>query len=656
VRSLFLLIAAATLSAEAPAPADLQRFEHGLTTFDLPQARAVVDKLIHERVPSDGKPRLDPLLNGMIGQLYLLARQPALAAIYLDHAPVAELPPLIRAATAYDHGRTLDLQGDHTAALQAYREAAAASDSDDQRRRANIRIANDLLPQDPAIVRKELLPIANGPPEPERWEARYLLAISSSLVGDGASALQWADQAWADAPTAPLEDLASLRVQMLRAGLAAAANDTATERAMLTAANGLAATVTSSLSSQLPVCGDSGLSPSDFVIFGFASGPFQIRQLVPIAASRPSAVLPFEAALASTSPITQNNGDTPVCTVFTVRCRTVVSPFFLAKQPSADPLTEWAVEHGLYLASAFDESDDQHLSAVQKWIDALSSRFGPESPLLVMPRWQLLTIMQERAFAGDSVLPGEVTALRNQVVSGLRRAGAPEWLASTVEAPTQFEQLAKVRGGSPSHGDQEMETLFRKQFTQMPFDFARTALAGMLTNLHDDWPAPVARLVLDLNAKAPPSLSGRDRQAWQFLVADAQRSLGQDVEARATLLAAGISDEICAANDSEPKLVEQHFSYDDYPSALIVGSQEGAVEFEYGLSPTGTPANPRIIYSLPAGLFDQVSSRGLATIQYKAPSRGGTAVSCQGLTQPIKWQLENSSDMSPPILTGGLTE
>lgn len=649
MRSLMLLIAAATLSAEAPPPAELQSYEQAIASFQFDKAREIVDSLIHARVPSDGKPRPDPLLNAMIGRLFLVAGQSGQAAIYLDQAPIAELPASMRAATALDHARTFELRGNYPAAIQAYREAAAAAVTDDQRRRAAIGIARDMLPQDPAAARAALLPIGDGPVEPRRWEARSVLAMASSLLGDTASARRWADLAWTDAPTAPLTDLAPIRVEVLRAGLAAAAGDIATERAMLTAASGLTAAANASLSTQLPVCGESGLNPSDFVIFGYVSGPFLHRELVPIAASRAAAVAPFEYALGIESPINQGNGDTPIGTVFTVRCRTVISPFYVSKPLSADPLTEWAVARGLYLGSAFDESDDDHLAEMQHWIDQLTSSFGADSPLLILPRWQLLTIMQARAYAGDTVLPGEVAALRTQVATGLRHAGAPEWLAASVDAPAHLDQLTK---SAENGGGAQVEQLLKKQLAAIPPDLSRAMFAAVLENFRGTWPAPAARLVLQLDAVGPAPAAPRDREAWRSLVAEAHRSLGQDVQARAELLAAGIPPDVCAANDSEPSLVEQHFSYNDYPPELTAGGQEGAVLFEFGLSPAGTTTNPRILYSLPSGLFDQVSENDLSALRYKIPTRNGAAVSCRGVIQTVKWQLEDSSVFSPPSLTG----
>jgi hypothetical protein len=70
------------------------------------------------------------------------------------------------------------------------------------------------------------------------------------------------------------------------------------------------------------------------------------------------------------------------------------------------------------------------------------------------------------------------------------------------------------------------------------------------------------------------------------------------------------------------------------------------VFFEFGLSPVGAPTDARIIYSLPSGLFDAISSKGLDTLLYAPPTRAGAPASCVGVYQSIRWQLEGSSDSS----------
>lgn len=651
MRSLALLVAAMSLMAEAPpqTSADLQQYEQALASFHIDAAAAITDRLIHERVPSDGKPRSDPLLNALIGRLYLVASSAEQASAFLDRAPTAELPQIIRASTALDHARTLDLRGDTAGALAAYREAAAASLDQDQRQRAEIGIGRELAVEDPAAARDQLLPIANGPAAPHRWEARYLLAMSTSLLGDKSSASNWAEQAWSDAADAPLTDLAPLRVATLRAGLAAARGDSAAEQAMLAASHGLALGANASLTTQLPVCGDSGLKPTDFVVFGYVAGPFLIRELVPIAASRAAAVAPFRNALGGFSLIKESGDDVPAGTVFTVRCRTLVSPYLNGRPSIAEQTTGWIVDHGLYYASVFGGSDDAYLNKTDAWIDTLAARFGKDSPLLVMPRWQVLTALEARALAGDPVLPAQLADLRTQIAAGMRRAGAPEWIAHSLEMQTQLEQIAQAAANG-SNPVPEMQQVFHKELLEAPFDVARQAIVESVRNYTGDWPAAAAQIVVDMNQRMPASLPLRERQSWAMLVAEAQHDLGKPDQARATLLAAGLPKDTCQESDSDPKLLDQHFSPDDYPQNLMIAGEEGAVLFDFGLSPAGAPTNARILYSLPSGIFDQVSAKGFASVRFTAPTRSGAAISCEALTQPIRWQLEGETNLSVPVI------
>src|SRR5438270_6713628 len=307
MRSVLLVLAAAALTAESPPPPPLQaqidKFDTALAQYRFTDAATVLDKLIEQRTPSDGKPRPDPLLNALFGRFYLAARETGPAGIYLDHAPIQEIPQALRSATALDHGRSLEFRGDRTAAVAAYREAAAAAVTDGERRRATLGIARQLLPNNPSAAGPDLTAIANGTLTPERWRANYLLAASASLTGDSQAARRLADQAWADALDAPVSDLATLHVATLRAGLAAARHDEATERAMLIATNGLSVSANWALSAQLPVCGDHGITPSDYVTFGFVSGPYVTQELIPIAASRVEAVAPFADSLAASAPV-----------------------------------------------------------------------------------------------------------------------------------------------------------------------------------------------------------------------------------------------------------------------------------------------------------------------------------------------------------------
>ena len=652
MRSVVLLFVAAFLSAEAPPP-DFQPYEQALAGSHFAEAAAFTDKLLAARTPADGKPRPDPLLNALIGRLYLVAHNVEAASIYLDHAPIADLPPALRGPTALDHGRALEFRGERDGALKAYREAAAASSTPSERRRASLGIARQLLVANPSAAAATVVDVANGPPTAERWEANYLLSLSYSLLGNAESASKFADTAWADAADAPVPALAPLHVAALRAGLAAARHDAAAERSMLTATNGLALSASPELSTQLPVCGDRGLRPSDYVIFSFVAGPYVTHRLIPVAASRIEAIVPFADALAGITPVTQGTGRTPVGTVFTVSCRSVVAGGFVAENVH-DPLIAWFVEHGIYAASASFDDADEHLNAIAARIDSLAARYGKDSPLLIGPRWQFGLMLEKRARNGDPVSPGQVGDLDKQAAAGMRAAGAPEYLARALDVHVGLEQAAAAAATDPSQASAFVAAQ-REQFLQMPFPIARTIFNGMVRNIKDEWPPEASKLLIDLNGRAPPSMAGRERQAWLRRLADAQRSLGKNGDASRTLASAGFERDLCVMGDSQPKLLEQHFSYSDYPPGLVAGEQEGSVLFDFNLSPSGDIAGERIVYSLPAGIFDAPSAKGLGTVRYAAPSRSGKPSSCRGVFQPIVWRLEEDEDFTLPVFSRGLT-
>ncbi|HEX6660639.1 MAG TPA: hypothetical protein VF067_02070, partial [Sphingomicrobium sp.] len=211
MRMFVLFLAALALSAEAPPP-EVQQFDQAIQQSHLKEAAAAIDKLIALRTPVDGQPHQDPLLNALLGRLYLAAHQEAGAEAYLTRAPLGSLPATSRAATALALGRALELRGKRIAALEAYRNAFNSAGTRSERRGAQLGIARQLLITEPQSVPAEVRDIANGPAAPDRWEARYLLALVSSLSGDQQSAARFSDEAWADSASARPGDLAPLHV------------------------------------------------------------------------------------------------------------------------------------------------------------------------------------------------------------------------------------------------------------------------------------------------------------------------------------------------------------------------------------------------------------------------------------------------------------
>lgn len=653
MRMIALFVAAFSLSA-ASLPDDLQRFDQALAGAHYNDAAAIATELIEQRTPADGQPRTDSVINSVLGRLYLAAQDDGPAAAYLGRADIDELPLSARAATALAAARALELRGDRAGALRGFRDAATVSTSESERRAAAIGIARQLIVQDPGAARQTIAAIAAGAPGPDRWQAEYLLSIASSLAGDAATAARQADAAWTDAALAPPRDLAPVHVAVLRAGLAAAGHDTLAERAMLTAANGLTVSPTDALSRQLPVCGDEGISPTDFVIFGIVAGPYMTRDLVPIAASRAQAVAPFYDRLAGNQLIQQGNATMPVGTAVTLSCRSVVQHDFVASRPVAEPTLDWWVAHGLYPAAANNDSSNEGINAVAARIDALKGRFGSDSPLLIAPRLQLMTLLQVRASAGDPLMPGQVAALQAAILAGLQRIGAPEWMTAMLNARATLPRAA-AEASDRAQAASAVENAVRKSLMSAPFWMSREFINGMLASISGPVPAPAARFVIDLDARTPKDLPPRERQAWLLTVAQAQRALGLDKQAQATIASAALGKDICATADSVPALLEQHFSYSDYPDELIGGEQEGKSLFEFGLTSSGSITAPHTIMSLPSGLFDAASIKGLSTLGYKPAERGGKAFACRGIIQSVVWKLEDENKFSAPGLSPAMS-
>lgn len=646
MRSLILLFVAVALSGAAPAQDDLRIYEQSLASDHYADATAVIDRLIGQRTPADGKPRSDPALDAMIGRLYAAIGEYEGAKLYLERASNAGVPADKRAEILLALGRAREVLGERILALHAYRAAAADALTGPLRRRAALSIGRAMLPDDPHGAASEISAVAKSEDAGDTWQAEYLLALSNSLEGNSSAATQFADHAWVDAIRAPLRDLAPLHVAVLRAGLAAANHDFQTERAMLTAAGGLDVSAMPALAAQLPVCGTDGIQPSDYVIFGFVYGPYGNRQLVPIASNRHEVVKTFYDSLVLGVPVVRK--EEPFGTIFTVSCRSVVSAGARTKPWAADPVVKWAMDHGAYPASVTSESDDKHLNAAADRVDALATRFGQQSPLLIWPRYQLMQLLEVRAKNGDPVLPGQLTDLAHGISAELRREGAPGWIPGMIDMDSKLIESV-ARGG---HGDEQVtrsREIMRESMVQLPADMAHDIFAQEEVSHHGVWNAPGAQIAVDLSGPITSTLTGLDRRSWLVTLANAQRTLGLDRAADVSLADAGFAPNRCARMDQEPKLLQQHFSFDDYPQELRSGDQEGAVLFEFNLSPAGAVSEHRIIYSLPSGLFDAASKKGVTTVQYSAPTKEGMESSCNSAYQPVIWRLENMKGPGLPI-------
>ena len=653
------IFAAFFLTAQSP-PAtkdiggQLERFESALTRVDQRAASDIVDDLIIARTPADGQPRVDPLISSLLGRLFLNAHQEAHALPYLSQARPEALPQSIRGETLLAYGRALELTGQRQEAMRVYEDALANASAGRTDWPARLGIARQKIVSDPNAVRNELAGLLSAASPVNRWEVEFLLSLASSLTGDQVAARHYAGLAWSDAASAAPSDLASLRVAVLRAGLANVAGDAPGQRAMLAAANAGAAAHGSDLARQLPVC-DDDIRLGDTVTFGAVLGPYNTRAIIPIAASRPEIVAPFFDRLAGREAIKTDDSSNATGTIFTLSCVSRVSSDYIADRMPTDPLFAWLLAKGMYPAVAISKTDTDGINRIADRIDDLKKRFGPNSPLLIGPRWQILQSLESRrTYAGD-VAPGRLTELRTILIEDLGRAGAPASLTKLLSLRANLEQLAQsALAGSPDA--RALAAVWNEVLREIPFTAARYLMRDAQSQFQGSVPPEQASMIAGLLERMPPDLRGHDRQAFLQTMAWAQRAAGNKNQAFKTIASTALAPDACVRTDNPPQMLEQNFTPEDYPTDLIPAELRGYSMVEFDLSPSGKPTKPRTVVSLPSGLFDEVTAKGIATMRYSEPSLNGKPHTCRFETQSVVWRLQGEDDMQAPTLLPDMTK
>ena len=654
---------AATLAALAASaqPADsfleskLESFNRAIAAGDGLAAAPLIDEVIASRLPADGKPASDPIVNSMMGQLYLLTGHEGPALEYLARATPSSLPSSMRAETALAYGKALQRHGRRDEALKAFRAASEGATNHSIQFRSSIGAAEQLLPTDPGGALRLSSSFLMSAPAAERWRPAYVSALASSLLGDRKAAAQFADRAWADAVNAPPRDLAPLQVSVLRAGLATIAGEKDSQRAMLAAANAMGVARGDDLTRQLPVCGDNGVTPSDFVIFGASMGPYHTNSLVPIAASRPAIVAAFNDQLAGRAIIKTDNVSSATGTVFTASCVSRVDSGYMKDAEPSDPIIRWFATRGIYPATINGDSNDSGINKVSDRIDEITRRFGDQSPLLIHAQWQLLTLLEARTLAGDPVPPARLVELRSAIMAGMKRNKAPADVVALLAFRAEMDRLMRAAAAEGRPDLAGFQAAWLRTMQKMPFSTARYFIREMVEKFRDNLTSEQVRMVSDLSDRAPETLAGRDKQAFLLMLAGAKRIVGRSEEGSRDAAATGIAPDICVRADTPPAMLVQKFTAEDYPPDLVSAELKGYSLVEFDVTGAGTAGPPRTILSFPSGLFDQATAKGVETMKFTPALVNGKTLACRAHTQGVAWRLEDEEAFSPPTLLPNLT-
>ena len=647
------LAAALVLAVVGVAPARAQdrapdtAFDVAVDEGDWEQAAEILDRQVAQRDARSAPLRPEPSLAVLAGRLAIATGRPEVALPYLDQALSGQLSSGERYQALIAIADARVASGQPEEARQALEEAATIAPTAPARSRARAALAALLLPADPASALREAGPLRTSDVDPAiRFEAERVAAAAHGLLGDLAAARAAADAAWALAPELPPRVGAPARAALVQAGVSAAAGDSRRMGAMLEAAR--AGTVDAAAGDYLPLCGEHGLVPSDFVTFLIEAGRGMSARLLPVAASRPQAVAPFFRELSGRSLVP--TAARPQGTAFTVRCRSAPSPRYDI-HPQPDPLARWLAERGLYLGHSW-QLDDEAVGRLRSRMGEVERRHGSDDPRLVPALFDLAHRLHARGLLGN----------RNE-------------LDEALELQERAFAIIRSHGGADAVPDEAVAALFRTAWKSLDPEHWRLAVHGWGLQLISEAEPGVAYSALVHWFDQDPSLSEAQklqlvegllarfadpadprRRALLVRQGDLHRTAGDFAAARRSYRDAGLARTHCFATDESLTVESGAFSAEDYPRLPQMLDLAGVNLFEFSITREGAVRDMRFLVSSPSLLFDAITLERFGAYRYRPPRLDGRAYTCTGAVQRTVWHLQDENqlqlpDFGPPELT-----
>jgi hypothetical protein len=639
----FLTIAMPAAAATAGDEADLAAFERALAAGDLRAAGAAAKRLRQVR-QSPGTPlRADPLLSGLYGRMRLRGDHALQASAFLRRAEGPDVPPAQRSAAILALAQARERVGDIEGAFAALARLEGVPADEAKRREAALARARLQLAADPRAALASLSGLAG-------WEAELIAAQARSLLQEPAAARAAADRAWIAAASAAAEDLAPLRVALLRAGLASAAGDRPALLAMLNSAGAASTRLGRRVADHLPVCGDAGIEPSDQVTLAVWRGPIEPPRLMVVAASRSAAVRPFLDALTGRD-LLEGEASTPAGLVFTVGCRSHVSASYEGSIREPDVWAEWLAERGLY-SEPPSRGDIQDIEALADEIDSLARAQGDDYPPLIPLRVQLAAWLADPSSPAGSHRWDEIAELRRKVAAAVRKLGGPVGLVASEGQIAEEQALARAETREQFVG--LMRPVVERRIAILPLN---DAYAEMARWFETDTELPTAdriQVVEGLIRRTEPLAGDPRRQALLVRLAALERAAGDWPAVEAAVRRAGLPVDACMALPVLPVMTHQPIDDDSYPLDGLKFSLEGVTTFEFGVSAEGRIAGHRIVLAAPAGIFESVVAEKIPAFRLTLPKDDGGARPCAGNIQSIYWRLP-SDETGQPVFGGAGT-
>ncbi|MES2453434.1 MAG: hypothetical protein V4610_22980 [Pseudomonadota bacterium] len=632
----------------AQTAADRSAFEKLLRERHLNEASAALDSIIDAHLPSDGTPRANPDLNGLVGQIMLMSgkAEAALAFLQASHRPGAtaddEAQILLREGQAYLIG------GDLTAAIAALDRGRALSTTPAVRASLARARIEALLATDPVKAIEALgQAVQDRAADSEHeWEWSLFDAQAQMLTGKPAAARNAADRAWVAASRAPLAAAAPARAgALLGVILGQGGNRDNAISLIASAAHDVAndGDIVNKIVDFLPVCG-TDVTPVDAAIVAlFRDDDANTTRVTPLWATRPQVVRAFLSGLDGRH-IVENDHLGNAAVVVTLRCRTAPSSLAAVRPMAVDPGSAWAARRGLLPRFGAMGDPGQQLTDASTSVDRITERYGAESTLLIGPLLHLADLTMARLTHQGDVATGRVTDLNNRILALLRKAGGAEGFI-----PSESNPLAMFGKVAAATSQQQMRAIvlqgFRNYLDAVDFDIAfatyknTTYAANMSPEDRKALLESLAGRALAAGGRSDPRLlplrldqiaNSRAREDWSAM----------GVLVRQT----GLPADLCNLRQTTPMVTGNAITTDDFPADGITAELAGRSALEFDLDATGKPTNMRVLATMPSFLFDATIAAKGSTITFNPAAMNDKPTACRGRIQMIRWQLPDGDD------------
>lgn len=627
-----------------------QAFERHLTAHDLMAAADTLDRLIAARMPAGNKPVPDPYLNVRIGR-YLLAAGHARAALpWLEAADGAADTVAARARLALDRARALLLIGQAQAALPLI-DTALRDISDSAARGPALRLRIDaLLVIDPAAAAAALSSAAatRADDAGAEWDWALLDARAALLTGSPSAAAK-VRHAWMSATAAPVAASAPARAAALMAMVEEQAGNRAGALTMMAAATRTepdTGAISKQLSAILPACG-TAVTPADHVTIALHRDSLSgATRMSAIAASRPGAVPHFLSGVNAAEVMSTGELNT-AATIARLRCRASPAYEATARTADRDPAAMFMAKRGLFPRFGFSGAVEDRLNAASRDVDAMTARYGADSPLLLGPLFRLIMLSQTRLMEAGDIPPTRLVDLGARLGRVLRAAG--DTAAFMPPDANYFAAFARaVNAPSREEAARIMAEVFRTYIATVDLPIAYANLAGSAAGVE---PAQLDAMRADLIARAGKTLPADDpRIAALRLARVSAARTASDGTLAARIRETGLPRDLCAVQPVAPRLRSTEMSDDDYPADGLIAEMTGRTMIEFDLDAAGKLRTPRAIIAVPPILFDGVVARHTGGISWFPAEAGGKATACRAMTMSIRWKMPDRDEGVPDIV------